>query len=369
MANNIKVLFLGQIVGGNVQPVTTGAYDLRVSPYSTAGISGASDGYGGWLFIGLSSEADYKLYDTAGGTEVIRFCGGGSNTVVFFDSDLATYLKLTGGTMTGDVAFGGTKKLTGLAAGSTAGDSVRYEQVAKLAVNESISGTWVFGNSAGNRPSVSNAHNYPPTSNEHLVDKYYVDGLFAQSASMIQSTYAVKCLPTQTDESRFSYLTMEKCNAYLASLTDIATLRGTIIIEPTAGVNSSILVDDGTSQWCSAGVDIWSPNKSELTRQAANNSLTCDSRLTNLYINDDEQVLSRTYINFTFQDCDFKSVSTNMVFTSCKFLGINRGLISSGTVAMSNCTGTAFWTNATVTATGTQVIDLRDKLDTSNLGI
>jgi hypothetical protein len=367
MANNIKVLFLGQIVGGNVQPVTTGAYDLRVSPYSTAGISGASDGYGGWLFIGLSSEADYKLYDTGTGLEVTRFCGGGSNTVVFFDSDLATYLKLTGGTMTGNVAFGGTKKLTGLAAGSTAGDSVRYEQVAKLAVNETINGLWTFGHAT--RPQMDDVIHYPPTSDEDIVDKCYVDTLFAQSASMIQSTYLVKCLTTQTAESRFSYLTMEKCNAYLAALTDIATLRGTIIIEPTAGVNSSILVDDGTSQWCSAGVDIWSPNKSELTRQAANNSLTCDSRLTNLYINDDEQVLSRTYINFTFQDCDFKSVSTNMVFTSCKFLGINRGLISSGTVTMSNCTGTAFWTNATVTATGTQVIDLRDKLDTANLGI
>jgi len=42
-------------------------------------------------------------------------------------------LLLTGGTMSGNIAMGGTQKLTGLAAGSTAGDSVRYEQVLLLA--------------------------------------------------------------------------------------------------------------------------------------------------------------------------------------------------------------------------------------------
>ena len=49
-----------------------------------------------------------------------------------YEQLVGVYLPLSGGTMVGNIAMSGTQKLTGLAAGSTAGDSVRYEQVLLL---------------------------------------------------------------------------------------------------------------------------------------------------------------------------------------------------------------------------------------------
>lgn len=53
-------------------------------------------------------------------------------------SALASYLPLAGGTMVGDIAMSGSKKLTGLAAGSAAGHSVRYEQAMYTSFSISI---------------------------------------------------------------------------------------------------------------------------------------------------------------------------------------------------------------------------------------
>lgn len=55
-----------------------------------------------------------------------------SNGTSFADVADATKLPLAGGTMSGNIAMG-SNKVTGLAAGTTAGDAVRYEQALLLA--------------------------------------------------------------------------------------------------------------------------------------------------------------------------------------------------------------------------------------------
>jgi hypothetical protein len=78
-----------------------------------------------------------------------------------------TYLKLSGGTMTGNIAMG-SKKLTGLDAGSDNGDSVRYEQVARLTDNQTIAGIKTFS-SFPITPSEA------PASDYQVANKKYVD--------------------------------------------------------------------------------------------------------------------------------------------------------------------------------------------------
>lgn len=73
-------------------------------------------------------------------------------------SDLSSYLPLAGGTMTGAIAMG-SHKITGLSAGSTNGDALRYEQVVgvyaldsgvvHLAGTETITGAKTFSSGSG----------------------------------------------------------------------------------------------------------------------------------------------------------------------------------------------------------------------------
>lgn len=57
-------------------------------------------------------------------------------------------LPLAGGTMTGNIAMGGTNKVTGLAAATTNGDAVRYEQISTLGNWQAWTPSWVSGTSA-----------------------------------------------------------------------------------------------------------------------------------------------------------------------------------------------------------------------------
>lgn len=82
--------------------------------------------------------ANAKITDLAAattpltGTELVEIVQGGTNKKVTASAfgSAGSFLPLSGGTMTGNIVMGGTQKLTGLAAGSANGDSVRYEQIA-----------------------------------------------------------------------------------------------------------------------------------------------------------------------------------------------------------------------------------------------
>lgn len=95
MASNTQSIFIGTVSGGNVQPITTGNYDLRTTPFSSLGIAGTHTGNGMWAFTGIDDTAEYKLYDTDNDIEYTAFTGGGSNTRSFYDSSLTNYVDKT----------------------------------------------------------------------------------------------------------------------------------------------------------------------------------------------------------------------------------------------------------------------------------
>lgn len=358
----VKAIQITTTSGGNLQPVTTGTYDLRVSPYSSSGIAGTHSANGVWVFAGIDDTAEYKLYDTGAGTEVTSITGGGTNTLAFFDTNLSAYLKLTGGTMSGNIAMGGNK-ISGAGAATTNGDLTRWEQVGVLAEDRSITGRWIFNmNSDGKIPRVNApSSNGLPVSNGDLTSKYYVDTLFAGVIGVVQSTYLIKLLPGRTAEDIYSKQTAEKCYTYLSALTDISTRFGTILVEPLAQAGNLINLDDGTTQWIGNGVFYHGiGNKPTLNRRAPNSSLTVtNAGIINCHILDNNVVSARAYTGFTFEDCTMDIPDlTDVSFTNCKFKGVNKFKSDGGgELTMSNCTGDIFIYNdsiGTVTITGTQ---------------
>ncbi len=364
MANNNKTLLIYTASGTTPVLATTGNYDLRVSPYSTTGIAGVHQGGGAWNFSGLDDTAEYKLYNTDTATVIDSLNAGG--TTVFFDGDLQLYLKKAGGTMSGAIAMG-TNKITGLGAGTANGDAVRWEQAGVITEARTITGVWTFDNAIPrvNSPTTTGY----PTSNVHLTNKYYVDTLFAGAVGVVQSTNLIKCLPTRSTEDNYSKTTVEKCNAYLSGLSNIATYRGTMLIEALGQTGNAINLDDGSSDWISAGVDIVGLNRPVLTRRGYNSSLTVDGSLSGVKIVDDTVVSSRAYVNFTFKDCWFYVNSTEIAFTTCKFYNCVFQFSVGDTVTFSNCTGSGLTYNddASVTFTGTQPANIIST-NTANIG-
>jgi hypothetical protein len=108
----------------------------------------------------------YSIYNNSSGafTITVKPSGGtglvveqGTRAFLFANPDTgameqvqtlnsSAYLLLTGGTMSGNIAFAGMYKLTGLAAGTTSGDSVRFEQLQGLSGITPTAGVFVVGN-------------------------------------------------------------------------------------------------------------------------------------------------------------------------------------------------------------------------------
>lgn len=362
MADNVISIMIFTASGTDVVLATSGSYDLRADPFTSTGIVGTYSG-GTWNFTGLDDTVGYKLYNTSTGNEVENFTGGGDNTRKFFDGDLQLYLKKSGGTMTGAIAMGGNK-ITGAGAASANGDLTRYEQVWRTTgAQTGLSGTKVTTDLIYYSPS-----DITITGDGALTSKKYVDDLFGGAVGVVQSGYKIKLIPTRATNDTYSKNTAELCNAYLSGLTDISTRTGTILVESLGQASNTINLDDGTSQWISPGVwYVGQGSKPILNRRAPNGSLTVAGGIVNCRIKDGAAgvpvVSSRTYVNFTFQDCEFDVPDeTDITFTTCKFLGINKLKSASGnTITLTNCTGDMFWYNDLITPTvsGTQPADVR----------
>lgn len=350
MANVVTI----NITSGG-SPVTSGSYDLRVSPYSSSGIAGSHSGGGNWTFASVDDTASYKLYNTAAGTEVTSITGGGTNTLSFYDTDLGGVVKTTGTqTIGGDKTFSSPPKSSTAASATT--ELMRYDETVRTSGNQTgIAGTKVVTGSWSYSPST-----FTISGDGQFTSKKYVDDLFGSAVGVIQSTYMIKCLPSRTTEDIYAKQTVEKCNTYLSALTDISTRTGTILIEPLAQASNLINLDDGTSQWISAGVYIEGVgSKPILNRRAPNSSLTVAGGIINCHILDNNVVSARAYTNFTFENCTFDVPdATDVTFTTCKFKGVNKFKSDGGgDLTMSNCTGDIFIYNdsiGTVSITGTQ---------------
>lgn len=323
-----------------------------------AGVSGGTNGIYLCSFIGVPYQAAQLwidgVYQSTWGTKYI-----GDVFEEFLSTDTTTEQDIVS-----DIDMN-SKKLKGLAAGTTNGDSVRYEQVIRTSgAQTGISGTKVFTDLLAMSPSTITI-----TGDGTLTTKKYVDDLYGTVVGVIQSTYLNKLIPLRAIEDAYSHTTPELCYAYLSSLTDISTRSGTVLIEPSGLAGNVIDVDNhATNQWIGDGVFYVALGKKPIiNRKGYNSSLTTTGGLVNCRIKDGTAgtpvVSARTYINFTFQDCEFDVPdATDITFTTCKFLGTNKLKSASGnTITLTNCTGDMFWHNDDITPTisGTQPCDVR----------
>jgi len=364
MANVVTI----NITSGG-SPVTSGSYDLRVSPYSSSGIAGSHSGGGNWTFASVDDTASYKLYNTAAGTEVTSITGGGTNTLSFYDTDLGGVVKTTGNqTVAGVKTFSSAPKSSTAASATT--ELIRWDEAVRLADTQTITGQKYFQTTGGVIPIIlSPSTTGYPSNQGHIVTKYYVDTVFNGVIGVVQSSYMVKLIPSRTTEDAYSRPTVEKCNTYLSGLSNISTYRGTMLIEALGQASNAINVDDGSSNWISAGVDIVGFNRPILTRRGYNSSMTFNASISGVKIVDSSAVASRTYVNFTFNDVWFYVNATEMQFTTCKFYNCVFQFAGGEAVTFSNCTGSGLTYNddADVTFSGTQPANVIST-NTANIG-
>jgi hypothetical protein len=135
---NANIVFAGPTTGGATQPSFRSlvAADIPALPYVTSvsltvptsilSVSGSPITSSGTLAISLATQSANQVFagPASGGAVTPTFR---SLVATDIPSLSGTYLALTGGTMSGNINMG-SNKLTGLAAGTTTGDSVRYEQ-------------------------------------------------------------------------------------------------------------------------------------------------------------------------------------------------------------------------------------------------
>lgn len=327
-----------------------------------AGVSGGTNGIYLCSFIGVPYQAAQLwvdgVYQDTWGTKYI-----GDVFEEFLSKD-----DTSSQTMSGPIAMG-SNKITGLAAGTANGDAMRYEDVVRLADTQTITGQKYFQTTGNVIPIIlSPSTTGYPSNQGHIVTKYYVDTVFNGVIGVVQSSYMVKLIPSRTTEDAYSRPTVEKCNTYLSGLSNISTYRGTMLIEALGQASNAINVDDGSSNWISAGVDIVGFNRPILTRRGYNSSMTFDASISGVRINDDTVVAARTYINFTFKDVWFYCNATDMQFTTCKFINCIFKFAGGGTVGFTNCTGAGMVYNDDVTPTfsGTQPANIT-ATNTNNL--
>jgi len=357
IANSSNVGITG-LTGTNIK--------FRRSPFGSgdeitiAGVSGGTNGIYLCSFIGVPYQAAQLwvdgVYQDTWGTKYI-----GDVFEEFLSKDTASSQ-----TMSGAIAMG-SNKITGLAAGTANGDAVRYEQVVRTSDSQSIGGAKGF--TSFPYKTYDAVADLIPSALSEFTPKHYVDTVLGGAISMVQSDYLIRLMPSRTSDD-YSKTTAELCRSYLSGLTDISTRTGVVLIEPLGQATNTINLDDGTSQWISDGVFyVGVGNKPILNRRAPNSSLTATGGIINCRIKDGSTgtpvVASRAYTNFTFKDCEFDIPDeTDVTFTTCKFIGINKlKSISGNAITLTNCTGDMFWYNDTVAATvvisGTQPADVR----------
>jgi len=351
-----------------VTGLTDTTIDVRVSPYGAGdkitGLTVTEIGTGGNYTIAGATDwyENVRLYINTGSGFVLQSWFG---TQDFGDMELG--FVADNGTQT----VAGAKTFSSVVACSTAASSnthlMRYGETVRIADSQSITG--LKGFVLFPYKSYESVSELIPSALSEFGTKYYIDTVLGGAISMVQSDYLIRLMPSRTSDD-YSKTTGELCNSYLAGLTDISTRTGVVLVEPLGQATNTINLDDGTSQWISAGVFyVGVGNKPILNRRAPNSSLTATGGIINCRIKDGATgipvVASRAYTNFTFKDCEFDIPDeTDVTFTTCKFIGINKlKTIPGNTITLTNCTGDMFWYNdtvaATVVITGTQPCDVR----------
>lgn len=348
-----------------VTGLTISSFSVRVSPYGSGeAISGLScteiGTQGNYVISGFTAwYENIKVYaDTGSGMTLQSWIG------VQDVGDLTTaFLRLSGGTMTGNIAMG-SNKVTGLAAGTANGDATRYEQVWRTSgAQTGLSGQKVMTDLIFYSPS-----NLAIVGDGAHTSKKYVDDLFSGAVGVVQSTQKIKLIPSRAVEDAYSRTTLGGCSG---ALDTSGSKRGNILIESMniAG-NTYALSDD--ENWLADRIDITGENMPKIDVTASGgNSLTVDSRLNHIYLYNSGSG-NWTFVNATFENCLFY-FGGDLTFTSCVFRGVNGvRLPNTKTLTITNSTGVGQIVHnddiATVTISGTQCRDIAG-INVNNLGI
>ena len=153
-------------------------------------------------------------------------------------------LLLTGGTMAGDIAMGGTYKLTGLAAGSTNGDSLRYEQAIGVFLplaGGTMSGNIAMGGSYKLTGLAAGSSNGDSLRYEQVIGTYALDSAVVHNTGT-ENVAGAKTFTTQiigkgtvtNDSASSGYI-----GEYVESVASATTISSSVVAQDITSITLS----------------------------------------------------------------------------------------------------------------------------------
>ena len=317
-------IYVSQVSGGNIVPITSTAYHLRVTPYSGNTYSATSDS-NGMLNFGAIADGFYRLYDNAGN----QVAGYGERWIGDTTSTVDTITCSTG--VITDVIAEKTSDTGVTIDGVLIKDSLNASSICALTGNQTVAGVKTF-------TSFPVSPSSAPTTDYQVANKKYVDDLALIPANTLWVS------PDFSSVTGKTYTTIQGAIDYAQAQTPAATSRWKILIYPTK-VTFLGYAENITLQ---AYVDLVGVGLVRLTGTMAGAST--NTRLENLYWNYGGNFGVSTIIayNCIFRayasDTDYILTLTGGKFYQCGFYSI--GASTPTVVSGDNNLFVGCWNNA-----------------------
>lgn len=228
MASDINLV----IRDGSDNPITTGNFDLRTSPFSSAGVAGSHVAGGNWLFDNVAN-GTYRLFNTTSGV----YAGWGGDTGhTIFDGVVNPSMIVTGTVPAAQVVTFTASPIVPTAAST--GQAVPYEQAVRTSGNQlGIAGIKEFNDLVDFNTIPTLNKGYSDFSQAiELVNKGYSDTAISNAInnlpqSTVMSAYERWVISGVTEIPNKVYNTiLAAVNNILAVATPSATARYKVIV-------------------------------------------------------------------------------------------------------------------------------------------